>query len=56
MPSITINATDGSGSFAAYVAEPKSKPTGVVVLYPVHARIRKSLGEMTRKLSVTRSQ
>jgi carboxymethylenebutenolidase len=32
MPSITINAADGSGSFAAYVAEPKTKPTGVVVL------------------------
>ncbi len=32
MPSITINATDGSGSFAAYVAEPSTKPTGVVVL------------------------
>jgi carboxymethylenebutenolidase len=32
MPSITINATDGSGSFSAYVAEPKTTPTGVVVL------------------------
>jgi len=32
MPSISINATDGSGSFAAYVAEPKTKPAGVVVL------------------------
>jgi carboxymethylenebutenolidase len=32
MPSITIKATDGTGSFAAYVAEPKTKPTGVVVL------------------------
>src|SRR5208283_4794263 len=26
------------------------------ILYPVHARIRKSLGEMTRKLSDTASQ
>jgi carboxymethylenebutenolidase len=32
MSSITINATDGSGGFAAYVVEPKTKPTGVVVL------------------------
>jgi carboxymethylenebutenolidase len=32
MPSITINATDGTGSFAAYVVEPKTKPAGVVVL------------------------
>ncbi|HEY4042951.1 MAG TPA: dienelactone hydrolase family protein [Rhodopila sp.] len=32
MPSITIAAADGSGSFAAYVAEPKTKPAGVVVL------------------------
>jgi carboxymethylenebutenolidase len=32
MPSTTITATDGSGSFAAYVVEPKSKPAGVVVL------------------------
>jgi carboxymethylenebutenolidase len=29
---LTITATDGSGSFAAYVAEPKTTPTGVVVL------------------------
>lgn len=32
MPSITIQATDGSGSFAAYAVEPKAKPAGVVVL------------------------
>src|SRR6476469_10575184 len=32
MASISINATDGSGSFAAYVVEPKTKPAGVVVL------------------------
>ena len=32
MPSTTITATDGSGSFAAYVVEPKAKPAGVVVL------------------------
>src|ERR1700722_12738225 len=32
MASITIKAADGSGSFAAYTAEPKAKPTGVVVL------------------------
>jgi carboxymethylenebutenolidase len=29
---ITINATDGSGSFTAYVAEPKTTPAGAVVL------------------------
>jgi carboxymethylenebutenolidase len=32
MPSITIRATDGSGTFAAYVVEPKAKPTGVVIV------------------------
>src|SRR2546430_465430 len=32
MASITIQATDGSGSFASYLVEPKSKPAGVVVL------------------------
>ena len=32
MPSITIQATDGSGSFSAYLLEPKAKPAGVVVL------------------------
>jgi carboxymethylenebutenolidase len=31
MASITIKATDGSGEFAAYVAEPKAKPAGVPV-------------------------
>jgi len=32
MPGITVPATDGSGSFAAYLAEPRAKPAGVVVL------------------------
>ena len=32
MTSLTIKATDGSGSFNAYVANPKATPTGVVVL------------------------
>src|SRR5579863_8000472 len=32
MASINIQATDGSGSFSAHIAEPASKPTGVVVL------------------------
>jgi carboxymethylenebutenolidase len=32
MANITIKATDGSGSFAAYVVEPKAKPAGLVVL------------------------
>ena len=32
MASITIPATDGSGSFSAYMQKPKSTPTGVVVL------------------------
>jgi carboxymethylenebutenolidase len=32
MASITISATDGSGSFSAYLLEPKATPTGVVVL------------------------
>ena len=32
MASITIQATDGSGSFSAYLVEPKTKPAGVVVL------------------------
>ena len=32
MASITVQATDGSGSFSAYLAAPANKPTGVVVL------------------------
>lgn len=32
MATITIKATDGSGSFAVFVAEPKKKPAGAVVL------------------------
>jgi carboxymethylenebutenolidase len=32
MPGITINATDNSGTFNAYVVEPKTKPAGVVVV------------------------
>ncbi|HEY0422657.1 MAG TPA: dienelactone hydrolase family protein, partial [Rhodopila sp.] len=32
MASIDIKATDGSGSFTAYLLEPKAKPAGVVVL------------------------
>ncbi|HYZ25015.1 MAG TPA: dienelactone hydrolase family protein [Rhodopila sp.] len=32
MPSLTITATDGAGSFNAYVAEPKARPAGAVVL------------------------
>jgi carboxymethylenebutenolidase len=32
MPSTTIKATDGTGEFAAYVVEPKTKPAGVVVV------------------------
>jgi carboxymethylenebutenolidase len=32
MAGITIKATDGSGEFSAYVAEPKATPAGVVVL------------------------
>ena len=32
MASITIQATDGSGGFTAYVVEPKTKPAGAVVM------------------------
>ena len=32
MTSITVQASDGTGSFSAYLLEPKSKPAGVVVL------------------------
>jgi carboxymethylenebutenolidase len=32
MPEITIPASDGSGSFSAYVATPKEVPAGVVVM------------------------
>ncbi|MEJ0017933.1 MAG: dienelactone hydrolase family protein [Acetobacteraceae bacterium] len=32
MPNITIAASDGSGSFSAYLLEPGTKPAGVVVL------------------------
>src|SRR6201994_2667037 len=32
MTNLTIVASDGSGSFSAYLVEPKTKPAGVVVL------------------------
>src|SRR5271169_1009557 len=32
MASITIRASDGSGSFAAYLVEPAKKPAGAIVL------------------------
>ncbi|MBV9653792.1 MAG: dienelactone hydrolase family protein [Acetobacteraceae bacterium] len=32
MPTMTIAATDGSGSFSAYVAQPKKTPAGAVVV------------------------
>ena len=32
MANLTIKATDGSGNFTAFVTEPKTEPTGVVVL------------------------
>ena len=32
MANITIQATDGSGGFTAYVVEPKAKPAGAVVV------------------------
>ena len=32
MGEITIQATDGSGAFAAYVAEPATKPAGAVIM------------------------
>src|SRR5262245_3561862 len=32
MATITINATDGAGSFSAYVVAPKTTPTGAVVV------------------------
>jgi carboxymethylenebutenolidase len=32
MPTITIQASDGTGSFSAYVQQPKATPAGVVVL------------------------
>jgi carboxymethylenebutenolidase len=32
MASITVQASDGTGNFSAYLLEPKSKPAGVVVL------------------------
>ncbi len=44
MPTITIQATDQSGSFAAYLAEPKRKPAGAVVviqeIFGVNASLR----------------
>src|SRR5579859_7298469 len=32
MANITVRATDGSGTFSAYLVEPATRPTGVVVL------------------------
>ena len=46
------SATGGRGELLAV----GNKNTQCRVIYPAHARIRKSLGEMTRKLSVTSSQ
>ncbi|HUZ65333.1 MAG TPA: dienelactone hydrolase family protein [Acetobacteraceae bacterium] len=43
MPSITIKATDGAGSFAAYVAEPKKKPAGAVVVIQEIFGVNRSL-------------
>jgi carboxymethylenebutenolidase len=43
MASISIAATDGSGSFSAFVAEPASKPAGAVVLIQEIFGINESL-------------
>jgi hypothetical protein len=32
MPNLTIQATEGSGSFSAYLLEPEVQPAGTVVL------------------------
>jgi carboxymethylenebutenolidase len=51
MPHITIDATDGSGSFTAYLAEPKHKPAGAVVLIQEIFGINDSMRETAAQLA-----
>jgi carboxymethylenebutenolidase len=51
MSHITIDATDGSGSFTAYLAEPKHKPAGAVVLIQEIFGINDSMRETAAQLA-----
>ena len=50
MASISISATDGAGSFDAYLAEPKKRPAGAVVLiqeiFGINASMRDTAGQV----------
>jgi len=48
MPNISIQATDGSGAFDAFVAEPPHKPAGAVVLIQEIFGVNDSLKQTAR--------
>ncbi len=51
MPSISIAATDGAGSFAAFLAEPKDKPAGAVVLIQEIFGVNASMRETAQQIA-----
>src|SRR6188472_1388466 len=51
MPSITIEATDNSGSFSAFLVEPKNKPAGAVVLIQEIFGINESMRDTTAQVA-----
>jgi carboxymethylenebutenolidase len=51
MSMITIDATDGSGSFTAYLAEPKHTPAGAVVLIQEIFGVNESMRETARQIA-----
>ena len=51
MATIKITATDGSGSFDAYLAEPKNKPAGAVVLIQEIFGVNQSMRETADQIA-----
>jgi carboxymethylenebutenolidase len=51
MATIKINATDGSGSFDAYLVEPKNKPAGAVVLIQEIFGVNQSMRETAEQIA-----
>jgi carboxymethylenebutenolidase len=51
MATIKITATDGSGSFDAYLAEPKNKPAGAVVLIQEIFGVNQSMRETAEQIA-----
>ena len=54
MATTTIKATDGSGSFSAYVAEPKLKPAGAVVVIQEIFGVNQAMREICDWLAAMR--